>query len=138
MLISNRDLAFAVLGYIRDIDAYLLGEHEVEFSRLIKTLPYRSDVSANRISKLISDSPLSRYRFKLLKMNKVVGEWKPFVSEQTFNSIRDNFNVEVSYMGDSGCVTNQNIMAFNCVNWCRKYVVRGVNSDIQGLVNVVG
>lgn len=133
MLVTNRDLAFAVINHIKDIDAYMLGQHELEFNRILRSIPHRHELNASLISKVLSSSSLWRYRIKIIDSNEIFRDWRPFVGSQSFNELRESNHIKVEYIGEEVDTSFQLSMANDCIQWCRKFLLRGVVSNLEGV-----
>ncbi|GEA09111.1 hypothetical protein KUL42_38720 [Alteromonas sp. KUL42] len=137
MVITNRKLAVAVSEYVKDIDAYMLGFHEVEFRRLTNSLRIRADITAMSITRAISNSPLWRYRFQYEDEGEIK-LWSPFIDSCSFNDFRRNKVIRVDYLGDDVSESLKHEMMTSCMHWCRRFSVRGVPVSPKGREYAVG
>jgi hypothetical protein len=126
MLVDNKSLVFQLSEYIRDIDAYMMGHHEVEFKRIIGNLPFHKNLCANVIAQSVSDSPLSYYEIKYVDNGKWV-TWIPFLSKYSFSQLITLSKVDVM-LNEKNIASRKLYLQTSCMNWCRRLIFRSVDS----------
>jgi hypothetical protein len=127
MLVDNKSLASKVLEYLQDVDAFMMGHHEVEFKRFISNLPNHPRLCANVIAQSISESPLASYDIKYLE-NDVWVQWTPFESNVDFAQLISKRKVDSVFLDKNLASRKANLQAA-CITWCRRIIFRGVAVD---------
>lgn len=127
MLVDNKSLVFQVSEYLRDIDAYMMGHHEVEFKRSICNLPFHKNLCANVIAQSVSDSPLSYYEIKYIEDGKWV-IWNPFLSKLSFSQLISMAKIDVTF-NEKNIASRKLHLQESCINWCRRLIFRSVDRD---------
>lgn len=126
MLVDNKYIAFQVLQYLTDIDAYMVGHHEVEFKKVVNNLSQHPRLCASVIAQSLSFSPLYAYEFKYLENGEWV-KWVPFESNICFPMLLKNRRLDVSIV-EKNSHERQIALQELCLRWCRRLIFKGVES----------